>query len=129
MTADASADNAFPPQTREESLLYAALLARADCLNPYDGMVVLPQPWIVAKGRRFRPDYLVVMRSTLAVELDDPTHYGGQRFAADRSRDEILRDCGVPVLRVPLEDTFTLALLEDWVDRILARVRQYRPVG
>ncbi len=114
-----------PRQSPEETLLYSALVARADELSPYENLAVLPQPCVIARGRRFRPDLLVVKNSTLAVEVDDPTHFA--RRAADRSKDALLEDCGIPVLRIVLDDLFDPAVVEDWVDRIVARVHRYRP--
>ncbi len=114
-----------PRQSPEETLLYSALVARADQLSPYENLAVLPQPWVIARGRRFRPDLLVVKNSTLAVEVDDPTHFA--RRAARRSEDALLEDCGIPVLRIVLDDLFDPAVVEDRVDRIVARVHRYRP--
>lgn len=75
-------------------------------------------------GKVFVPDFVVVMHSALAVEIDGSSHVG--RYGADRSRDELLRDCNMPVIRVPIEDTEKPELLEDWVDRVLTRVREFR---
>lgn len=113
--AEASAESA------EEELVYLALLAKADELPPYDSLMVSPQQWAFVRGRWFRLDLQVVYRGhTLAVEVDDPSHHG--RYAADRSRDELIRDCGGKTVRLPLEAVLDPAELDTHVHRILMRL-------
>ena len=114
-----------PPQRSEELLLYAALKRRQDGMHPLDTFSILVQPWVTLRsGKRFRPDFVVILRSAWVVEVDGSSHAG--RYAADRTRDELLHDHALPVLRIPIQDVEMPELLEDWVDRIIARARTYR---
>lgn len=115
----------FPLQRPEELVLYDALRRRQDYSHPLNGFTIQPQPWVVLrKGRHVRPDFIVTMRSGIAIEIDGSTHNG--RYAIDASRDELLHDHGLQVLRICIEDTTDPVLVEDWVDRILARAAGVR---
>lgn len=115
----------FPLQRPEEWRLHAALRARQDLADRFDSFTIWAQPDVwVRTGRRFRPDFVVALRSTLAVEIDGSWHTG--RYCADRSKDELLLDHNLPVLRIPVEDLDSPVLVEDWVDRILARIRRFQ---
>ncbi len=117
-----------PEQRPEELLLYAALRARQDQMDPLDNFTIFVQPNVsIRNERRFRPDFVVSLRSALAVEIDGSSHAG--RYCADRSKDELLMDHNLPVLRVPIEDINCLTLVEDWVDRIITRVRRFHWSG
>lgn len=117
-----------PEQRPEETLLYAALRARQDQMDRLDNFTISVQPWVfLSNGKRFRPDFLIVMRSTWAVEIDGSSHHG--RYAADRSRDELMADHSLPVLRIPVQDVEVPELVEDWVDRIVSRCRGFRWSG
>lgn len=112
--------------SKEEEVVHSALLARADQMPPYDSLMVCPQTPAHTRHKRFRPDWLVVYRGrAIAVELDDPTHYG--RYVADRSRDELLRDCGVETYRIPVEALENPAEVDSHVDRIMARLGAFPP--
>lgn len=121
-------DNVYaflPAQRPEEVLLYSALKRRQDGMHPLDTFSILVQPGVTLRsGKRFRPDFVVILRSAWAVEVDGSSHLG--RYAADRTRDELLHDHALPVLRIPVQDVEMPELLEDWVDRIIARARTYR---
>lgn len=121
-----SVEHLIPRQSREESRLCDALLARAKTMDSFESMLVAPQPTVIAGGRRFRPDVFLYKNSAVVVELDDPSHYGGERYVADRTRDYLMEDCGVQVLRVPLEDTHHPDGLDEWVQRIVSRVHRMR---
>lgn len=115
----------LPEQRPEETLLYAALRARQDQMDRLDNFTIFVQPWIAIRRQKwFRPDFVVVMRSALAVEIDGSSHRG--RYCSDRSRDELLGDHNLTVLRIPIEDTEMTDLVEDWVERILSRCRGFR---
>ena len=118
-----------PPQQRpEETLLYAALRARQDQMDPLDNFTIAVQPWIaIRNGRVFRPDFVVTLRSAWAIEIDGTSHRG--RYAADRSKDELLTDHNLSVLRISVEDTENPDLVEDWVDRIVSRARRFQWTG
>lgn len=73
-------------------------------------------------GRVRRIDFTVTIFSTVAVELDDPHHNG--LYAADKSKDELLEDCNVRTLRIPIRDTELPELIDDWIDRIVRRAMQ-----
>ena len=108
-------------QSPEEQLLCDALVHRASTLPPYDTLLVAPQTWALVRGRTFRLDLLVIYRGrAVAVEVDDPTHHG--RWAADASRDALIRDAGVEPYRVVLEEVLDPLRVEEHVDRILARL-------
>lgn len=81
--------------------------------------MVRGQSWRSAKSHidRKSVDYVLCDKSTfgpvLAVELDDPTHRWPDRAKNDRTKDRILRDIGLPILRVDgnsMPDAENLAL-------------------
>lgn len=114
-----------PDQRPEESLFFAALSVRQDQMKKYETFLIYVQPWVRTRnGRRFRPDFVVHLRSSLGVQIDGSGHRG--RYAADRTQDELLMDHNLPVLRFPVEDLNDRVLVEDWVDRIVSRVRGFR---
>lgn len=115
----------MPEQRPEERVLFEALAVRQDANDPYYNFAIFVQPAVrVRSGKHFIPDLVVVLRSALAVEIDGSSHNG--RYAADRSKDEMMRDCNVPVIRVAVEDLNDPLLVADWVDRILSRVHELR---
>jgi very-short-patch-repair endonuclease len=114
-----------PAQRPEEQILYDALRRRQDGMHHLDSFSILVQPWVtIRQGQRFRPDFVVVLRSAWAIEIDGSSH--SRRYAADRTRDELLYDHAIPVLRIPVQDVEDPTLCEDWVDRIIVRCRTYR---
>ncbi len=116
----------FPAQRPEELVFYRALRDAQRSLHPLDTLTICPQPWCVLRRMTLRPDFIVIMRSALAIQIDGSSHQG--RAAADLSRDYCCEDHNLPVLRVPVEDVYVPELLEDWVLRVLQRVRRYRPL-
>jgi very-short-patch-repair endonuclease len=60
----------------------------------------------------------------LAVEIDDPSHH--RRYAADASRDQLIRDAGVETYRIVLEDVLDERRLDEHADRILSRLGCFR---
>lgn len=109
-------------QTPSERRLGRALHREQQSMDPLDGMAVFVQPWVLTRsGRWFRPDFVCSSRSLVAVEVDGASHRG--RYAADRSRDHLLRDAGVPVLRVPAEDLDDRISTDAWTRRIAMSVR------
>lgn len=118
----------IPAQRPEEEVLFRALRLRQAGMHPYDSFAIFVQPAVVLRtGRQFRPDLVVIMRSSWVIEIDGSSHTG--RYVNDRTRDELLSDHSLSVLRIPVEDLNDPALVEDWVDRILQRVRAYRATG
>ncbi len=127
MTADAynPRDPLFLPKQRpEETLLFKALCARQDQLPRFDNMLIYVQPDVrLRDGRTMRPDFVITLRSTLAVEIDGSSHRG--RYCTDRTKDQLLLDHNTPVLRIPVEDLENPVLVDDWIDRIVTRVHRF----
>ena len=60
---------------------------------------------LLVNGSVVEVDNVVVRRGRMAVvEIDGDTHRRGNRYAADHSRDQLLRDAGVHLERVVAED-------------------------
>ena len=115
----------LPELRPEEQRLHAALTARQAVTGPYDSFAIFIQPCTrVRQGKYFKPDFVVIMNSALVVEIDGTSHAG--RYVSDRTRDELLHDCHLPVMRLPIEDLEDAMLIEDWVDRILTRIQKLR---
>lgn len=76
---------------------------------------------LVRSGRMIVPDILVIgPGGTVAVEVDGATHH--KRWVADRSRDYLLEDSGIPTYRIAVEDVADPAEVEVLVARVLRRV-------
>lgn len=80
------------------------------------GTNVLLEP---TTDHRFTVDAILTVRGmTGAIEIDGPHH--GRRYAADRTRDYILKDNGIAeVYRIPVEHTSDEATLDAEVHRFL----------
>jgi very-short-patch-repair endonuclease len=116
----------YPAMRPEERIVYDALREAQRGMHWLDNFVICPQTWCELRTMRIRTDFVVIMRSTLAVEVDGSSHV--RRRAADTSRDHCCEDHNLPVLRIPIEDVYDPTLLADWVERIVSRVRRYRPM-
>lgn len=104
-----------------EVLLYDALVTRQEAFPRFRTFGIAVHPLLRVRGHLFTPDLLLTYAGhSIAIEVDGPHH--GRRWAADRSRDELLEDCGVPVKRITVEDVGNTALREAWIDRTLTRL-------
>jgi hypothetical protein len=90
----------------EELRVYRALRRLQDRLPADATMAILPSP-----GARLRPDhtwtpdFLVTARGrAVVIEVDGPHHRAVRRRADDGNRDLQWNRCGVPVVRLPVED-------------------------
>lgn len=56
-------------------------------------------------GHTWTPDFIVIGNGRAAIfEVDGPHHRAARRFADDRNRDLQWQRCGVPTVRLPVED-------------------------
>jgi hypothetical protein len=78
-------------------------------------------------GRIPEVDVLVIYNGRATViEIDDDTHRRGNRYMADATRDQGLRDCGIHVERVAAEDTNDPREVEALVRKVLDRLGDRR---
>jgi hypothetical protein len=90
----------------EELRVYRALKRlQAQCRED-DTIAIAPLPGVrLRAGHTWTPDVLVTGKGrALIVEIDGPHHRGPRRVADDHNRDLQWRRCGVPVVRLAVED-------------------------
>jgi hypothetical protein len=90
----------------EELRVYRALKRLQARLPEHDTIAIAPLPGVrLRSGNTWSPDVLVTGRGrVLIVETDDPQHRGPRRHVDDRNRDLQWQRCGVPVVRLAVED-------------------------
>lgn len=55
------------------------------------------------------------------IEIDDPTHF--KRYAADKSRDQVLEECGVHLVRrIAVEDAANEEQRKEFIEIFLQRL-------
>jgi very-short-patch-repair endonuclease len=84
-----------------------------------DTISIAPLPGVrLRTGNTWEPDVLVMGRGhVLIVEIDGPHHRSQRRYVDDRNRDLQWQRCGVPVVRLAVED-----LQDD--DALVTRLRE-----
>jgi hypothetical protein len=90
----------------EELRVYRALKRLQADFPEHETIAIAPLPGVRLRlGHTWEPDVLVIGRGrALIVETDGPHHRGARRYADDRNRDLQWQRCGVPVVRLPVED-------------------------
>lgn len=96
--------------------------ARSDLPSHASLAITVNCPLQVPSGRIPEVDVLVVYNGRSAViEIDDDTHRHGNRYMADATRDQGLRDCGIHE-RVAAEDTYNPNEIQALVRKTLNRL-------
>lgn len=90
----------------EELRVYRALKRLQARFPEQDTIAIAPLPGVrLRSGNTWSPDVLVTGRGrVLIVETDGPHHRGPRRYVDDRNRDLQWQRCGVPVVRLAVED-------------------------
>lgn len=90
----------------EELRVYRALKHLQARFPAEDTIAIAPLPAVrLRSGNTWSPDLLVTGRGrVLIVETDGPHHRSPRRYVDDRNRDLQWQRCGVPVVRLAVED-------------------------
>jgi hypothetical protein len=90
----------------EELRVYRALKRLQARFPQEDTISIAPLPGVrLRTGNTWSPDVLVMGRGrVLIVEIDGSHHRGPRRYVDDRNRDLQWQRCGVPVVRLAVED-------------------------
>lgn len=90
----------------EELRVYRALKQLQSRFPEHDTIAIAPLPGIrLRASHTWEPDTLVMGRGhALIIETDGPHHRSTRRYADDRNRDLQWQRCGVPVVRLAVED-------------------------
>jgi hypothetical protein len=98
----------------EELQVYRALKSLQARFPEHDTIAIAPLPGVrLRSGNTWSPDVLVTGRGrVLIVETDGPHHRGPRRYVDDRNRDLQWQRCGVPVVRLAVEDLHDDAALK-----------------
>lgn len=89
-----------------ETRVYRVLKRLQSRFPEHDTIAIAPLPAVrLRAGHTWSPDLLVMGRGhVLIVETDGPHHRSSRRYADDRNRDLQWQRCGVPVVRLAVED-------------------------
>ena len=110
-----------------ELRVYRALKALQARFPEDDTIAIAPLPGVrLRSGNTWSPDVLVTGRGrALVIETDGPHHRSPRRYVDDRNRDLQWQRCGVPVVRLAVEDledeTALTARLREEIQRHLSR--------
>jgi len=90
----------------QELRVYRALKRLQASFPPEDTISIAPLPGVYLRaGHTWSPDVLVLgWGRALIVETDGPHHRSPRRYVDDRNRDLQWQRCGVPVIRLAVED-------------------------
>lgn len=90
----------------EELRVYRALKRLQARFPEHETIAIAPLPGVrLRPGNTWSPDVLVTGRGrVMIVETDGPHHRGPRRYVDDRNRDLQWQRCGVPVVRLAVED-------------------------
>jgi hypothetical protein len=109
----------------EELRVYRALKRlQAAKFREDDTIAIVPLPGVYLRaGHTWSPDVLVIGHGrVLIVETDGPHHRRPGRLADDKNRDLQWQRCGVPVVRLPVEDLHDDDALSS---RLLEEIRRH----
>lgn len=97
-----------------ELRLYRALKRLQARFPVEDTIAIAPLPGVrLREGHTWTPDVLVMGNGrALVIEVDGPRHRDQRRYAADRNRDLQFGRCGIPVVRLPVEDLDDVTALD-----------------
>ncbi|SCE95849.1 hypothetical protein GA0070618_2210 [Micromonospora echinospora] len=98
----------------EELSVYRALKRLQARFPEHDTIAIAPLPGVrLRAGHTWSPDVLVTGRGrALVMEIDGPHHRNPRRYVDDRNRDLQWQRCGVPVVRIAVEDSSNDAALD-----------------
>lgn len=107
----------------EELRVYRALKRLQARFPEHETIAIAPLPGVrLRSGHTWEPDVLVTGRGrVLIVETDGPHHRGPRRYVDDRNRDLQWQRCGVPVVRLAVEDLHDEDALSSRLREELAR--------
>jgi hypothetical protein len=107
----------------EELRVYRSLRRLQDRAAQEDTIAIIPLPGArLRPNHTWSPDFLVAGRGrALVIEVDGPHHRTVLRRADDGNRDLQWRRCGVPVVRLPVEDLKDDAALDARIGEELRR--------
>lgn len=90
----------------DEQRVYRSLKRLQALFPEAETIAIAPLPGVrLRAGHTWSPDILVIGRGrTLIVETDGPHHRAQRRYVDDRNRDLQWQRCGVPVVRIAVED-------------------------
>lgn len=110
----------------EELRVYRALRRLQDRASQEDTIAIVPLPGTrLRAGHTWSPDFIVTGRGrAVVIEVDGPHHRAPIRRADDGNRDLQWRRCGVPVVRLPVEDLTEDAALDS---RLSEELRRHLP--
>jgi hypothetical protein len=110
----------------EELLVYRALKRLQGKFPEHDTIAIAPLPGVrLRAGHTWSPDVLVTGRGhALIIEIDGPHHRSPRRYADDRNRDLQWQRCGVPVVRLAVEDLHDDVLTARLNEEILRHLRR-----
>ena len=113
--ADKPIEDGLTFGSSEELRVYRALKGLQARFPQDDTFAIAPLPGVrLRAGHTWSPDVLVTGRGrALVIETDGPHHRGPRRYADDRNRDLQWQRCGVPVVRLAVEDISDDAALSD----------------
>jgi very-short-patch-repair endonuclease len=105
-------------------IVFNAFRKIRDDLPPHDTVVISMNTRLqLPNGSTIEVDDLVIRNGRAAVvEIDGDTHRRNNRYAADHSRDQLLRDAGIHVERVVAEDMNKSTEVHALVRKVLYRL-------
>jgi hypothetical protein len=123
-------DGAYPVDdglafgSTQEHRVYEALKRLQSRFPEERTIAIAPLPGVrLRAGHTWSPDVMVVGRGrALVVEVDGPHHRSMRRYVDDRNRDLQWQRCGVPVVRIAVEDLVDDDALEA---RLLEEIRRH----
>ena len=104
--ADKPVEDGLTFGSSEELRVYRALKGLQARFPEDDTFAIAPLPGFrLRPGNTWSPDVLVVGRGkAMVIETDGPHHRGPRRYVDDRNRDLQWQRCGIPVVRLAVED-------------------------
>lgn len=93
----------------EELRVYQALKRLQTRFREHDTIAIAPLPAVrLRPGNVWTPDVLVAAHGrVMLIETDGPHHRGKRRYVDDRNRDLQFERCGIPTVRIAVEDLGT----------------------
>jgi hypothetical protein len=125
--ADKPVEDGLTFGSAEELRVYRELKGLQARFPEDDTFAIAPLPGVrLRAGNTWSPDVLVMGRGrALVIEIDGPYHRGPRRYVDDRNRDLQWQRCGIPVIRLAVEDlsddTALNARLREEIHRHLSR--------
>ncbi|MFF1908284.1 hypothetical protein [Kitasatospora sp. NPDC058218] len=110
--------------SQEERIVYLALKDIQAGIPEDKTIAIAPLPGVrLRAGHTWTPDITVFGNGRVMIfEVDGPHHRNTRRYADDRNRDLQWQRCGVPVVRLPVED---LADQKQLTERLKEELRRH----